>query len=86
MNVFISKMKNASVESGEAPELLARPGLVRLNIFSGKSPCHLPLPAISSVTNITALVMLLESSNFRLTVFSESEEHDLGLLFLWHVQ
>lgn len=73
---FISKMKNASLESGEAPELLARPDLVALNHFPRKLPCHLPLPAVSSLTNTTALAMLSESAKFRFTVFSESEEQD----------
>lgn len=73
---FISNIKNASAVSGEAMEILARPDLVKLNHLSEKLPCHLPLPAVCSVTNSTALAMLLESAKFRFTVFSESEEHD----------
>lgn len=73
---FISNIKNASAVSGEAMELLARPDLVKLNHLSEKLPCHLPLPAVCSVTNSTALAMLLESAKFRFTVFSESEEQD----------
>lgn len=69
-------MKNASAESGEATELLARPAWVILNHFSEKLPCHLPLPAVSLVTNTTALAMLLGSAKFSFTVFSESEEQD----------
>lgn len=73
---FISEIKNASAVRREATELLARPDLVILIHLSEKSPCHLPLPAVCSITNSTALAMLLESAKFRFTVFSESEEQD----------
>lgn len=73
---LVTKTKNASEESREESELLTRPHRVLFNHFSGKLPCHLPLPAVSSVTNATALAMLLESAKFRFTVFSESEEQD----------
>lgn len=78
---FTSKIKNASAVSREATELLARPDLVILNHLSEKFPCHLPLPAVCSVTNTTALAMLLESAKFRFTVFSEIEEQDCNS---WH--
>lgn len=71
---FISEIKNASAMSREATELLARPDLVILNHLSERLPCHLPLPAVCSVTNTTALAMLSESAKFRFTVFSEREE------------
>jgi len=73
---FLNKRKNSSIDSREAPELLARPDLVILNYFSVSWPFHLPLPSVSSVTNAMALDMLLESAKSRFTVFKESEEQD----------